>query len=50
MEPIKPLRKTAWYLVYMATDLMSKEGHFLAGAGTSGYFGDLKKRGFTYGY
>ena len=43
MEPIKPLEILACTGIPAASP--SKEGHFLAGAGTSGYFENLKKRG-----
>lgn len=53
MDPMKqaPWEKLAWYLASRVpggggrgADQVSKEGHCLAGAGTSGHLGDLKKR------
>lgn len=48
MEPIRPLGKTAQYLACgVASNFTGKERHFLAGAGTSGYFADLKREELT---
>ena len=47
MEPIKPLGEikvqSSTLLTGLPTALQGKEGHFLAGVGTSGYLRDLEK-------
>lgn len=47
MEPVYPFEELAWYPAYRVPSSLtqvSKEGHLLAGSGTSGYFGTSKKR------
>jgi len=47
MEPIEPLGTVGLIACLQSSQQpyqVSKEYHFLAGAGTSGYFEDLKKR------
>ena len=48
MEPIKPLRNIGPVPCLQGSQQpyqVIKEGHFMAGPGTSGYFGDLEERG-----
>lgn len=44
MEPIEPFGNITCLQSSEQPYVVNKEGHFLAGAGTSGYFEDLEKR------
>ena len=44
-KELKTLGEKTHLVPCFQTALLGKESHFLASSGTSGYFGDLKKRG-----